>query len=145
MKRTRFNGEEATVKEKICKITNGKHLPSQAVLENICFNVGPTMADCFLRAVDSTCLYDDRFYLFHVACGKCYTNTLDAVFMLENMVCGKKISQEDILSLETQTEFSAFVQKYDILKLTEQGRCTDNEGAWEMKLKIGVDNNYIDF
>ncbi len=129
MKKTRFKGTEANVEEKICRITNGKHLLSQAVLYNICFNVGPIMADSFLRAVDSICLYDNRVYLFHVACGSSYTCTFDAVFMLENIICAGIINQNDILSLENSEQFSAFVQKYDILRLMERGKHTDDDGV----------------
>lgn len=125
MERTRFNGTEEDMKEMILKLVGKDNLLSEGIFFKICYNAGLEVSNSFLQAADHACLYNERMYFFHQACGNSYAKTMDAVFILENMMRAGKVTQENILEMKSQAQFDGFVKAYGILDKLEQDESMD--------------------
>lgn len=119
-KESRFNGRERDMREKIEKLTGTLNLLSQGDYLKICYNAGPKLANFFLVAADHACMQGERLHFLHEALGSnLYTQTMDAVFLLENMILAGTLTQDNILELHNQGQFDAFVRAYGILDALE--------------------------
>ena len=105
-KRTRFDGTEMTIFERISKLSSGKDSSySEGVLHKICMNLGTHYAFFFLLQVDELGLYGQRMYNLYEACDYDLTKTAKAVIGLHDLLREGVISQNDVIAVKEAGEF----------------------------------------
>ena len=112
-KRTRFDGTEMSLLEKISKLTSGKNSEySQSVLQKICMNLGTGVADYFLFQVDKLGLFGQRAYKLYEACNFDLLETAKAIGFLYDLEKADLISQDDVIAAKEVDDFKAMLGKY---------------------------------
>ena len=111
-KRTRFDGTEVSILEKISKLTSGKNSEySQSVLQKICMHMGLDLSDYFLYQVDQIGLFGQRAYKLHQACGFDLLETAKAIGFLYDLGKAGIISQDDIIAAKEAEDFKSMLGK----------------------------------
>ena len=111
-KRTRFDGTEMSLLEKISKLTSGKNSDySQSVLQKICMYLGTGVADYFLFQVDQLGLFGQRTYKLHEACNFDLLQTAKAIGFLYDLEKDGLISQDDVIAAKEADDFKAMLGK----------------------------------
>lgn len=108
MVKTRFDGSEKTVIEKVPKLAGKRNKVAQTVLIEMLGDNTSSLSHKYLGMVDKIGLYGKRIELLYISCGKDVEKFFDTVSTLYY----EGVERSKIISMKTQEDFDALVKEY---------------------------------